>query len=527
MNIERFRTFQSSHRFSTAASAFIHVLMMGCLAIAYMQAMTRFFPDWRPGHVLWIALFISVGAMLAVFTQQEKTLRERIAYHLAEWLVIILVVQVVVYARRNFVGLATDLARLEESLMYFFHPEFLLTIFPMFLIWLLSLVMASDLIRLEVDESELNLENPEVLEKDRRQIRRGMSERVFLVGLLPVILAFVARLDLVQLFGEIPATRVPVYNVVVYYVLALVLISQVQLSALRGHWLWTKAPIRSDLASAWLKYSLLFFALVAALTVFLPTQYSMGFLDTLGYLLYMLGQLVMFLAFILLWPLVQIINFLTSLFRSEGEQEPLNLMPPEMFAGEAGTPVGWWELLKSILFWTVIIGVTGYFVFYYLRQNRALWNWLQSLPIIRWLGDRMRALWGWLRGVNRRLSAVIAAGRRMLFPASVARTTNQPRRKFNLRRASARQKVIFFYLRLVERGKEEGLERHPAQTPLQYEHILEQTLPEVEGELEGITASFMEARYTRHEIVEEQAGVVQSLWKRILQALRRKKQKGE
>jgi hypothetical protein len=523
MNIERFRTFQSSHRFSTVASAVIHVLMMGCLAISYTQAVVRFIPIWQPGHVIWIALFISADAIVAVFTQREKTIRERVAFHLAEWIVIMLLIQVVIYARRNFEGLAEDLARLEESLVYFFHPEFLLTLFPMFLIWLLSFIMAEDLVRLEVDESELNLENPEVLEKDRRQIRRGMSERVLFVGLLLVILAFVARLELVQFFGETPAIRAPVYNVIVYYVLALVLISQVQLSALRGHWLWTKAPIRANLAGDWLKYSLLFFVVIAALTVFLPTQYSMGFLDTLGYLLHLLGQVIVFLAFILLWPIIQLINFLMSFLRTDSDQEPLNIEPPEMFAGEPGTPLGWWELLKSILFWTLIIGVTGYFVFYYLRQNKTLWNWLQSRTLLRWLGGRFQSFWRWVRGVNRRLAAAIEAGRQLLFPVVSTRTGAGPRRSFNLRRASARQKIIFFYLRLMERGKEEGLERKPSQTPLQYRHTLEETLPEVEGELDGITTSFMEARYTRHEIVDEQAGLVQRLWKRILQALRGKK----
>jgi hypothetical protein len=78
-------------------------------------------------------------------------------------------------------------------------------------------------------------------------------------------------------------------------------------------------------------------------------------------------------------------------------------------------------------------------------------------------------------------------------------------------------------LRLIERGKEEGIERRPAQTPIQYREMLGKNLPEVEAEVDDLTASFMEARYTRHEIEDEQAGYVQSLWKRILQALRRKK----
>jgi hypothetical protein len=524
MNIERFWIFQSSHRFSTFASAFINVLMMGCLTISYTQAALRFVPSWQPGFVVWVAMLVSAEAMIANFTQREKTFRERLAFHLSEWLVIMLLLQVIIYARRNFEGLAADIARLEESLIYFFHPEFLLSIIPIFLVWLLSIIMAEDLARLEVDISELSLDNPEVLEKDRRQIRRGMSERVFITGLLLVALAFIARLELVQIFGEIPATRAPVYNVIAYYVLALVLISQVQLSALRGHWLWTKAPIQSNLARDWLKYSIIFFVFVALITIFLPTQYSLGFLDTLGYLLYLLGEAFMFVAFLVLWPIIMLINFLLSLFRTEeSEQEPLNIEPPQALVGEAGSPVGWWELVKAILFWSLVVGITAYFVIYYIRQNQALWARIRSISFFRWFELRFKSFWRWMRGVNQRLALVIAAGRQRLFATAAIPVEGRSRRSFNLRRASARQKVLFFYLRLIERGKEEGLERRPAQTPIQYREMLGKNLPEVEAEVDDLTASFMEARYTRHEIEDERAGYVQSLWKRILQALRRKK----
>jgi hypothetical protein len=526
MNIQRFQEFQSSHRFSTVASAFIHVLMMGCLAIAYVQAALRFFPTWQATYVIWMAVIVAAEAMLANFTQREKTIRERAAFLLSEWLVIMLVIQVAILASHGFRQLGSFFASLQENPLNFFHPEFLLNIFPLFLVWLLSMIMAEDLIRLEVDVSELQLENPEVLERDRRQIRKGMSERVFAVGLLLVVLAFIARLEITQIFGEIPTTRAPVYNVVAYYALALVLVSQVQLSALRGHWLWTKAPMRANLAGTWLKYSLIFFAVVAILTVFLPTQYSMGFLATLESLLNLLWQAFMFLAFLVLMPIIGLINFLMSLFKSEGsESEPFNMEPPSGFTADPASPAAWWELVKAILFWTLVIGITGYFVVYYIRQNKTLWTWLRSISLLNWLGLRLRAFWHWMRRVNHRISMAVAAGRQRLFPPVSAPSRGRTGRPFNNQRASARQKIIFFYLRMLERGKEEGLERKPSITPSQYRALLGKALPEVEDEVDGMTASFIEARYTSHEINEEWAGQVQRLWKRFLQALRGKKKK--
>jgi uncharacterized membrane protein YwaF len=120
MNIQRFREFQSSHRFSTVASAFIHILMMGCLTIAYIQAALRFVPTWQAGYVVWMAMIVTAEAMLANFTQREKTIRERAAFHLSEWLVIMLVIQVAIFANHGFQQLGSFFASLQEE-----HIQFL------------------------------------------------------------------------------------------------------------------------------------------------------------------------------------------------------------------------------------------------------------------------------------------------------------------------------------------------------------------------------------------------------------------
>ena len=92
----------------------------------------------------------------------------------------------------------------------------------------------------------------------------------------------------------------------------------------------------------------------------------------------------------------------------------------------------------------------------------------------------------------------------------------------NLRRLPPRQKIRFYYLALVRRGGETGLSRAEWQTPREYAGTLETKLEAEDENVEEMTAAFMDARYSRHEVTGERAGLVQRTWERIRQALRRK-----
>jgi hypothetical protein len=83
-----------------------------------------------------------------------------------------------------------------------------------------------------------------------------------------------------------------------------------------------------------------------------------------------------------------------------------------------------------------------------------------------------------------------------------------------------REKIIYFYLNLVQLGRERGLSRRPSETPYQYDQRLISAVPEVDSELRRLTDEFIEARYSPHTVdtpAAEQAG---SLWERIKAVLR-------
>jgi hypothetical protein len=182
-------------------------------------------------------------------------------------------------------------------------------------------------------------------------------------------------------------------------------------------------------------------------------------------------------------------------------------------------PLPWLQLLQSIIFWVVFIGVVGYAIAQFIRQNPQMFALVERIRIFRWIGS----LWTWIRtllqGASQQITTVFKQARIRLFPELTKNAFSQVQRWFNFRQLNPRQQVVFYYLRLVDRGGEHGIQRRIDQTPYQYAETLQSNLPEVEDDIAGITESFIEARYSRHDIDQDQPTLVQRFWRNITRSL--------
>jgi hypothetical protein len=86
--------------------------------------------------------------------------------------------------------------------------------------------------------------------------------------------------------------------------------------------------------------------------------------------------------------------------------------------------------------------------------------------------------------------------------------------------------VRYFYLSTLRRAADQGIVRRPAQTPQEFTQDLEQNWPEVELDVEALTAAFVTARYDVAEISPDKAHDIKSVWERIKRALRNKRTGG-
>jgi hypothetical protein len=83
--------------------------------------------------------------------------------------------------------------------------------------------------------------------------------------------------------------------------------------------------------------------------------------------------------------------------------------------------------------------------------------------------------------------------------------------------------VIYYYLSLVRRAGELGIRRRPAQTPSEYEPVLASELPDVQTEVDALTAAFIEARYSPRPVDPQAPNQARALWARLRAAMRERK----
>jgi hypothetical protein len=118
------------------------------------------------------------------------------------------------------------------------------------------------------------------------------------------------------------------------------------------------------------------------------------------------------------------------------------------------------------------------------------------------------------------LTGLVQAGIKRLRTQRMMIPTQAIRRVFNFNRLNPREKIIYFYLNLVELAGEQGIARKPSQTPYQYENRLIGEVPEVNQDLRGLTDTFIEARYSQHPVEQPTAEQANSLWERIKAVLK-------
>ena len=92
-------------------------------------------------------------------------------------------------------------------------------------------------------------------------------------------------------------------------------------------------------------------------------------------------------------------------------------------------------------------------------------------------------------------------------------------RLLRLRSLDPRQRIYFFYLAMIRRSAEQGLDRKPSQTPAEYAAALERALPTATEDIDAMTEAFIEARYSRRDVEPSRAESIKAAWARIRRAL--------
>jgi hypothetical protein len=517
MQPDRLRTLLANERATIYLGYGIVAAMLVCAVVPFIDMGERLVARWDGRYLLPFFFLVALEALLSwrVSGKFMFPTREWFLFRGTEFVVMFAGLKAYIYQHRGWDRFWADLPRWREHFGTFFDGEYFVAYLLVVMTWTVATRFAISLNELEGDEQLLRLERESAVQSDRAGTRRRLIADVFLVGGVMLLVTALVRSDLRLLGVEVSPLQTGLLNVVLYFVLGLVLLALSQFAVLRARWNLDRVPIAHNIAPRWALYSLVILLVSGLAAILLPTNYSLGLLDTLAIIITAIQFVLYFFILLLLLPFQLLLSLLLG---RALRLPPLPSRPPELPPqplADPGAPVPWIEVLRSIIFWAVLIGILCFSIYYYLRQRSDLLAALSKLPGWQWL---KKALW-WMRGGVRRVNETIAGAIRLVIGrrgASLVASWDY----IGLRGLSPRDRVRFYYLALVRRAGEAGLPRQPAETPLEFQDHLGPRLAETRSELESLTGAYMEARYSDHPVSAQAANQARSLWERLRQVLR-------
>lgn len=489
--------------------------MLTCAAIGLVQMAQQVAPRWNASFVPVLVFFVALeSATMTRYVRYRKPPVPWYTLRAAEALVLFLMI-------RSLLGLlrGPQPDQPVNAFSGYVDGELLALTVIMGVFWLASWLITDNLLNLETIDPTLDREMIKDVAETQANSRQSLISLILMIGGVLTFFAALIRIYLRTNNQTDLAAQSGLWHVVIYFLLGLLLLGRMRLSMLRAGWMWERIPVLGSVGGRWITYTLLMLVVAVIIAIVLPTQYSLGLLGTLSYLLSGLIQIIQaiiyFIAFL-------IFSFL-SLFFPHMEGKPLtNTLPkPTTPLITPGTPPpSLSEFVQSLIFWAVFFVIAGYVLVQYLRRHPEIVDALKRIPGMALLARLWHRLRVWLGGLSQQLEDLREA-RRKARGAAPTRSAFAPRRWLNLRRLSPRQQVQFYYLAMLRRSGEKGHPRQPTQTPYEYARALESQLPEVDQDVDGITSEFIEARYSRHDISPDHVGLVRRYWERIKQALRR------
>ncbi|MHB1356567.1 MAG: DUF4129 domain-containing protein [Anaerolineae bacterium] len=512
--------------------------MMTCIASAVAYFVTNILGVW-PGNFFIILVFIiSLESIHSqrLLNRREATRNDVIRFRFVEWVVILLVIRFGVYLRYGGQQLLRDMALWGTDINAFFSADFMMNSLLVLIFWALALSLSKTVQELESTPFEkppvvtdpdfyLRTTIPQHGRVDRRSLTNRIALVFFIGGVVMLILAGLAQMDIRNLVVTTNPTTGVVLNIMLYYLIGLLLLSQVQYTTLKANWEVQGIAVGHSLGRRWLLFLVLFLLLVGIISALLPVSYSVGVVAIISTVVRWIAYAVLQLVYFIIVAVTYLFMAIGSLFSQKPIESavlptpnPTPEPPPNIVAGLP--PATWWQVARSFLFWGVLIGVSAYAILRFLNDRWGLLSHLKDLRLIKWL----RSLFGGLGKRTAQLWHTIIS----TMQRQIAARQNAARRKSRMRAASwrkmsARERVRFLYLALLQSAADQGLDRPVSATPLEYASDLNTQIPEESTDTQQLTLSFDEARYSEHAIDDSIVEETQQHWRNVKRALNERK----
>jgi hypothetical protein len=495
------------------------------------------------GYLIPVAMVVAVVGVFTTTLLGRPNWRDRrgSAFRLGEMLLIVFAVRVLVWV------LVEGLPGIADVRSWFYEPgrfftgEFAFATLVCLFVWSFAVAVTSDFLELAIQPDEVAARQSHEWGDSRSQWRVGqpigrteLLERFALrwigLGILFVVCAGMTRVDFsvgasglvhVGLRGLGMRTEV-VVCLVCYFLAGLLLMSQGRLAVLRGRWYNQEVEMREPLVRRWHVNSLVFVGLIALLALLLPLGSTSWLTGIVEFVIALLVRIVMLLAFLIGIFIAFLAALLSRLFGTSGPpQPPEGVAPPQVVPSQAEMAAQLPPWLGNAVLWTVVVLVAGLLLVNFLRTTGLAQGKLGKRLIelrLWWRARRARinvAVAARVSGLRRRLRH---ARRRVVRPQEGGASSRGP--------LLPRDQVRRYYLRAIKEASDEGVVRPPHKTPIEFAEDLRAGWPETEGDVRELTEAFVDARYSEHEIGDEEVSTAESAWRRLVRGLREARHRG-
>ncbi len=406
--------------------------------------------------------------------------------------------------------------------------------------WWLAVTISRLFTKLDVSVEELNFytlspaeqkaqADNQPIQVARAQLLRQYTQLWLNVGMGMIVLAALSTFEVDQFLSvtnpfeitRLGLSAAMLLALMTYFLVGFWLLSHARLLRMNARWLVDGAAKEASVERGWQRSSLAILAIIALIAAFLPIGSTLAIsrilsigLAGLGYLA---SRIFTFISYLF-------VSFLLLLTRNV-EESTMPLPPPTPMPPVVQTPPPIGDpnpvttMVISSAFWALVIAIIVAALLFFLRERgyrvdtgRLPGYWAAA---IAWLRQAWARLNGRVRSIRHEIQARWRAAN------AAPPTPDAPRPRFTrLRGLSPREQVRFYYLSLVRRAGERGVDRKQSETPLEYTQELRQAWPDVEDDFEELTQSFLAARYSPQAIEKQQALTVKERWNRVRSRLR-------
>ena len=490
---------------------------------------------WQLGYVLPCALLAALEGVYSTLRLGRPNWRDRrgLVFRLGEIILLLVLFRIAVWAFSAGWPSLDDLKLWLRQPVAFLDSQFFFFGIWVVMAWGLAIGITGDFLDLALQPDEIAAHDSHAWGESRSEVRAGratargdilgrFAARWMVGGVVLVLFASLSQVNLglsdggrirIGLSG-LGLSAELVIALLCYFLAGLLLISQGRLAVLRGRWFNQDVDVQPIVLQRWQTNSLLAVLLVGLIAALLP----MGTTSWLSMAIEALIALFMRLMYLLFFLLVALLTFLLwplrFLFQSRQESAIEQMQPlaiPTQTEAVSRLP----DWLGGAVLWIVIALVIAYFGLTYLNAHGLL----KGRPA-QWL-MRLHYWWRarWARASAAIQAAAHALGQRIQLPR-VRGPASPGAPAVRLSALTPRDRVRYFYLRMVGRAAERGLTRRPNETPSEFAQHLETQWPDAEEDVEALTEAFLAARYDRRPIPPSAAQGVQAIWRRVMRSLR-------